>query len=473
MKFSLKLVGFTTMIIAILFSIGGFVFVSQNFSYSLDTISKQNVAQHTIERYAIESNIMNLFLNSEDITDEKLIKMGNELTRYLSENKKYLGLYNDRKNMIFSNMPAFISQDNISESMNNNSNEYIIRETPLQTYMMITSFISIENHSVYVVSAYDITKVFDERSRQMQSFFILDGMIILSSVIAIFIFSLFLTAPIKRLNIVSKKIADGAYSHRAVIKSSDEIGELSHSFNAMAEAVEEKITELGGALQSRDDFMSSFSHEIKTPMTAIVGYSDMLRSQECDKATGLLAASYIFSESKRLEELSHKLMDLMVLSQESIDLKPVDVQRLVRKLSETVKPFLEQNKLERDIEKATVLADEALLHCLLQNLLLNAKKSNPRDGTIRITGKNTRDGYQFSVLDTGCGIPEEEIHRITEAFYMVDQSRSKQNGGTGLGLAISQKIAIGHGTVLHFESQVDVGTTVWFLLEVNDDDQQI
>ena len=102
-------------------------------------------------------------------------------------------------------------------------------------------------------------------------------------------------------------------------------------------------------------------------------------------------------------------------------------------------------------------------------MILNPKTADPKDRTIELYGQINDQAYRFSVEDSGCGIPTEELARITEPFYMIDKSRSRAMGGSGLGLFLCSKIADLHHTKLHFESELGVGTTVWFELEVAKD----
>ncbi|MDY3989032.1 MAG: ATP-binding protein [Massilioclostridium sp.] len=143
--------------------------------------------------------------------------------------------------------------------------------------------------------------------------------------------------------------------------------------------------------------------------------------------------------------------------------------RLFHQLQKQLAPSLCETRLEIDAQPAVVRADEVLVNCLLRNLIGNAKKAAHRDRTVRVKGVQKGNRYCVTVPDRGCGIPEEEIERITEPFYMVNKSRSRAGGGSGLGLAICQKIAELHHTQLKFQSQVGEGTTVCFYLEVEED----
>ena len=119
-----------------------------------------------------------------------------------------------------------------------------------------------------------------------------------------------------------------------------------------------------------------------------------------------------------------------------------------------------------DLEDCIVKADESLLEVVIRNLIQNAKKAEPKDLCIYITGKRRGNKYVISIIDTGFGIPKEHINRVTEDFYMVDKSRSRKNGGTGIGLSLCKKILELHGSKINIESEENIGTKVYFELEV-------
>lgn len=467
MKFSLKLVLTTTVILAACFSLGGYLMVNQNFNQSLETAVRQNIEQHTLERYSLESNMISLLAGGDDPTDEKIAKYGESVTGYVGRGSRHFAIYSEQKSPIWSNLPATLSQDDLLEALDRDGDNYYLRRDGAgQVMMLLSSYLEEGSRPVYLLSGYDLTRVFNERNRQLESFWTFDAVILSAAVIVLLLFSLYLTRPIQRLNTVSRKIAQGAYSERTRIQTGDEIGELSRSFDRMAEAVEERVDELNRSIRERDDFVASFSHEMKTPMTAIIGYADILRSRECEPEIQQKAAAYIFHEARRLEELSQKLMELMSLSNEHVQKEAVPLEEIFSATAESLRPSLEGTLLILPpAGEISVHAEASLIVDLLRNLIVNAKKALPRDNAVHISWEKERGRIRLTVSDKGCGIPTEELPRITEPFYMVDKSRSRANGGAGIGLSICQKIALIHGSDLKFESQVGEGTSVSFTLE--------
>lgn len=278
----------------------------------------------------------------------------------------------------------------------------------------------------------------------------------------------------RKLNKAMLEVSQGNYEYR--IK-----GEFSPQFNTMAESVNSNVVAANEAARAQRDFVSNFSHELKTPLTAIIGYADLLRSAELDSYDTFTAASYIFSEGKRLEALSLKLMDMIVLDNHEFPLRPLPAGKLLQHIAITVRPMLSENQLDLEFHAAAarIEGERDLLITLIVNLLDNARKASEEGGKVILRGTVEGYRYRISVKDFGRGIPPEELTRITEAFYMVDKSRARAQHGAGLGLALCQKIAGMHGSSLEFKSVVGEGTEVSFTVkklpktkEVSDSDKK-
>lgn len=226
--------------------------------------------------------------------------------------------------------------------------------------------------------------------------------------------------------------------------------------------LEREMEALKETADRREEFIASFAHELKTPLTAIIGYADMLRSKEMAPKARFTAAGYIFSEGKRLESLSLKLLDIIVAGRQDIERKRYDAAYLLREISAVTVPSVTDSgmKLEVYWENGEVKVEPDLFKTLLINLIDNARKASKRGQTIELFGKKTPEGYAFCVRDHGSGMKAEELSKITEPFYMIDKSRSRAQNGAGLGLTLCSKIAELHGTALEYESELGKGTTV-------------
>ena len=226
--------------------------------------------------------------------------------------------------------------------------------------------------------------------------------------------------------------------------------------------IEQKIKEIRDELEKRNVFVADFTHEMKTPMTAIMGYAQMLRSYDLDEKERDQAAEAIYNEAKRLEKLSLQLLELYVYQNETIDIERLDLHEIGEQLKTTLKFLSEKYEVQYSIEFAeeTVSANQVLLLSLLYNLADNAFKASKPGTSIRIYNKVISDAVQIYVEDEGRGIAKENIKLLTEPFWREDKSRSRKLGGAGLGLALCKEIARIHGTELFFESEKNKGTRV-------------
>jgi len=308
----------------------------------------------------------------------------------------------------------------------------------------------------------DITDVVEHAEQNLRHYELVMLAILLVGIPLTTLLTLWMTRPIRRISRTAKQLSDGHYDRRVKLESDDELGQLARDFNRMADALEDKIHALEDAARRQKDFTASFAHELKTPLTSVIGYADTLRSRTLPQKQQVEAAGYIFSESRRLEAMSFALLDLFALDREAPTLRPVSVSQLCRELSQSVAYPLKASgvALRLQAEPCEIIAAPELLITLLCNLIDNARKASKPGSSIELTGQRAEDGYCFTVRDHGSGIPEEALSRLTEPFYMVDKSRARAQGGAGLGLALCQKIAQAHGGTLTFESKEGEGTTV-------------
>lgn len=269
--------------------------------------------------------------------------------------------------------------------------------------------------------------------------------------------------PFYELQKAANIIAGGDYAKRVENPGKDEIGAVAGSFNQMADKVEAHVSELTEANEKQQMLLGALAHELKTPMTGIQGYAQLLQKVELSSERQAAALGYIEEECKRLSRLSEKMLQLTGLSSEThIERKKIGVLGLFQEVEETVSFRLKEKKLRLEIrcpEELEAEGDRDLLASFLMNLIDNAYKASEEGGCIRLTG--TAKG--LFVQDEGRGIPREEIRKIAEPFYMVDKSRSRKEGGAGIGLALCRQIARLHGGSLDIVSEPGKGTRIGLL----------
>ena len=277
--------------------------------------------------------------------------------------------------------------------------------------------------------------------------------------------------PLRKLTQVSEKIAGGDYGLRSKIQTRDEVGDLSRSFDHMAETVEQKISDLEETAWRREMLLGALTHEMKTPMTAIIGFSGSLLSMPLTEEGRLEAAHEINEAAKRTERLSQKMMQLISMQENPVVLKKaIDAKELLEKVCAALTPAAKEKQIELQTELQTdiLTGDPDLLFSLLTNFTDNAIKASPENTVIRLTADISNGLQTVSVIDKGSGIPADQIALVTEPFYRVDKARSRKLGGAGLGLSLCQMTAQAHGGRLDIQSEVGKGTTISMIWPVEE-----
>ena len=343
---------------------------------------------------------------------------------------------------------------------------YLVREEEGKHYIYVTSCSLVEEQSLYVINKSDISENYETLEEQIWYFRLVILLVLAVASVLMIMVSRYLTRPLEQLARASSEIAKENYSQRVRVSSEDEVGQLARQFNDMAGAVEEHIIKLHDMLQSREQFVADFTHEIKTPMTTIIGYADTMRSMEVPRNEQILALNYIFSEGKRLEDMSGKLFELIYLKRTNIERLPVHVTDLVTEVKQITEPMLKKKALSLviDVEEGIVMVNKELFITVLINLIDNARTASSQGGVIHISGecvsRDEETGYQISVADQGIGMGEEEIKRMCDEFYMADKSRSRKEGGAGIGMSLVSLILERHGAEWQVESEPGYGTTI-------------
>ena len=281
--------------------------------------------------------------------------------------------------------------------------------------------------------------------------------------------------PLRKLTCVSEKIAGGDYALRSQIHTGDEVGDLSRSFDHMAETVEQKISDLEETARRREMLLGALTHEMKTPMTAIIGFSGSLLSMPLTEEGRLEAAHEINEAAKRTERLSQKMMQLISMQENPVVLKKaIDAKELLEKVCTALTPAAKEKqiKLQTKLQTDILTGDPDLLFSLLTNFTDNAIKASPENTVICLTADTSNALQTVSVIDQGSGIPADQIALVTEPFYRVDKARSRKLGGAGLGLSLCQMIAQAHDGRLDIQSEVGKGTTISMIWPVEEKDNE-
>jgi two-component system phosphate regulon sensor histidine kinase PhoR len=234
------------------------------------------------------------------------------------------------------------------------------------------------------------------------------------------------------------------------------------------------ITELERVDRMRKDFVINVSHELRTPLAAIQGYAETLLDGAIDEPeTNRRFMKILWQNAERLAELT---ADLMTLSQIEVKTRefafsPHPVNELLQQAADSIRAIADKKEIRVDVEEATgdlaVECDAGAIHQVLTNLLDNAAKYTPEGGLLTLEARRRDGRVEFSVRDTGVGIPAEHIPRLFERFYRVDKARSRELGGTGLGLAIVKHLVMAHRGAVRVESEPGKGSTFFFELPIH------
>ncbi|WHX25385.1 HAMP domain-containing sensor histidine kinase [Virgibacillus halodenitrificans] len=278
---------------------------------------------------------------------------------------------------------------------------------------------------------------------------------LLFSFLLVLVSTRYIVNPIKNLTIATKKIAAGNYHLKLKVKRKDEIGRLANDFSKMSrnlEQIEEK----------RQEFVSSVSHEIQSPLTSIQGFSKLIKEEELSKEERIHYLTIIEKESKRLSLLSKQLLTLSFLDSEK-DINEGQKFDVAAQLRETIQTtewqWREKNiSIELDISSVYLKGDPRLLQQVWVNLVSNAIRYTDNNGKITLRTHEKKKEIDVVVEDTGIGITEENIPFLFDRFYKVDKARTRTEDSTGLGLAIVKKIIELHDGTIMVESTLGEGS---------------
>ncbi len=333
-----------------------------------------------------------------------------------------------------------------------------------EEYLIVCcSLIRLEGKNYYLTDCRNITEIYNQnREQQKLSQWVSIICTVLFSIVLLIVTKLFLR-PLDRVNHTLKEISGGNYSKRLKVKGSEEFRSLSENVNLMAQSVEENYNTIQSVADERKQFIDSLSHEIKTPLTSVLGFAELMRMKPDLSSDEVLEySSIIAEEAARLRSLSGKMMELVSTGNGSLEKKSVRLDKLLTDISVAFEPILKAKsvKLKTVTEPVVIMADRDLFKSLLYNLVDNAVKASPENETVSLSCKEEGGFAVITVSDNGRGIAPDEQKKVFEPFYMTDKSRSRKAGGAGLGLALCAEIAKKHDAIIRLNSEVNKGTTI-------------
>lgn len=466
MKFRYKVLIANLILLSVGLGFIGYFMIHKNFTLAKEAQLQNSIVQNNILQSTIEYELLQVVNESNENVVGKLPGIGERVAAssrmegfsfyvYVEEECIYKS---ENEKVIQTSVPQDLMSD-----LDLYRKNYMVAQEDGQHYIYVAACSQVQQQNLYIVSKCDISQVYETQESEITFFrFILTAIMIIASLILYFVSS-YLTKPLEKLNIISEKMAAGNYGVRVNVTTKDEIGLVAEKFNIMAQSVEKHVAELEDMVHRRDQFVADFTHEIKTPLTTIIGYADTMRSMNLPREDEIQSLTYIFSEGKRLERMSEKLFQLIYLKQHDIEMKVIHVTNLESQILQIITPSMERQNLKviSSFESATILGNPELLVTVFLNLLDNARKASYENQKIEFEGHYTsKDSsfYEISITDHGIGMEPEETQRICDEFYMADKSRSRKEGGAGLGMSLVAMILERHNAQLIIESKPKEGT---------------
>lgn len=414
------------------------------------------------EHYFISSALLQDFhaVDSRGINIESSIDSLFAPYNYLSGDKQVTLALLKGDYLVYSTRQEAVIQKGLSEPSADGNRLVSMQKMDDHSYVMVSGKLPAPYQSYSLVYLSDITDDITAWERMKNLLFIAG--LILS---ALFAFGLLLLLnrifqPLSQISQTSRNIAAGAYDTRLPVSGHDELSEMAHSFNHMVDEVQRQIQQLATAAEQKQQFVDNFAHELRTPLTTIYGYAEYIQKVARTEEDRIFATTYIMSESRRLQTIAYRLLDLAILREKNIERRTVQIEQLFLGVDQALSISAAEQRIEMTAEYyfETLDCDADLMHILLTNLVDNALKACPSGGSIKLIANQENGQKEIVVEDNGKGMTAEHLVHITEAFYRVDPSRTRNGGGAGLGLTLCKQIADCHGAELSFSSVPGKGT---------------
>ncbi len=314
---------------------------------------------------------------------------------------------------------------------------------------------------------FDIPSVilFAEQAQVQNNFIILSGIILSLAILASFVLARYISSPIKTLENKIKEVVKSDYDLDINISGSEEI-------ESMSESIQQMVNEIKKSSKQKEEFASMIAHELKTPLTPIQGFADLLLSEKSGQLNE--------KQKRQIKSIKENAISLSRLISDFSDVQKLDLKvlKLNKKKIHLVDPIKDSIvNMRQEIEKCNItlttsLEEQVTCFCdsqritqVINNLLTNSMDFCPKmDGRINITLQTTGEDAEIIVEDNGIGMSEEQASKVGTKFYQVDSSMTREHGGTGLGFSIIYGIVEGHGGTVKIESKIGKGTKVHIIL---------
>lgn len=352
----------------------------------------------------------------------------------------------------------------VAQTFQKNS-AYFISKGANRTFYYAAPVVIGNKYTYSVAFIYSLAET-DKMKKNTVQMFIITGVI--ASIVVLLVgtaISNKIIYPIKSLHKATKQFSKGDLNSRADVFTKDEVGELSLTFNAMADNIHEMITKLNYEKEKQKNFFDNFTHEIRTPLTTILGYTDLLWKTN-DEEVKDRSLFHIDSEGKRMLKMVESLLELSKLKKFDMELnkKDTDIKHLLEEVCDSMhyKARRYNISFRLKLEPVVYSVDPDMFKQLVINIIDNSIKYSNSE-FIDITLSKT-DKLKLVIEDYGCGIDTKNLENVFEPYYKVDKSRNSKIEGWGLGLSIVKEIVSKHNGEITLSSVQEKGTRIEILL---------
>lgn len=428
--------------------------------YMLDSEKDKALGQYYFIKQALESDMESLKSNNK-LSEESINNLMNYYSRYYSK-QSISFLFQKDNTVIFSNL-QYNANTLHDKLLNIKSGQNIeLLEQNKNKYVLISGTIDTLKDKYYLVSCYKLERVMSVWTK-LEKVFIYFSFLI-SLVLAILLGMLLngRSKPLKQLMVFVNQIKNGNYGGKIEVHGKDEFAMLGNNFNEMSEKISSTVQQLNSDMAMKQQFIDNVSHELRTPLTSIYGYAEYIQKAAISEEDKYEATKYIMEESRRLQYMANRLLDMTIRRKNEIVVNQIKVEELFEKVLRTVMPIANEKSIEINVNNnlSYINGEIELIESLLVNLLDNSIKACEKNQSIQMLAFSLNQEDIIQIIDKGKGISEEHIKHIMEPFYRADKARSKSNGGVGLGLTLCKQIMDMHHGKLEITSELNKETTV-------------
>lgn len=450
-------------------------------SFLIITLTSQRMlfenAYYNQKESDIKSNVLK-FKNTL-ITADSENEILSSIEKFESQYKTSVAVLNTNTNLIV----YFKTNSEVVDTNNQNMFNYIVRTIQsdkqliarlLNDEQITISFTDSKGETKYLASAvmdgnniimgYTSLQYVKEAVTVIGTFYKYFFLIAISLIIVLcFIYSRFITKPLRNINKIATKMSDLDFSEKYLVKSEDELGNLGNTMNFLGENLDKaltSLTDLNSKLQQdidkerrienmRKEFIADVSHELKTPITLIKGYAEGIKDGIFVDEGLESSLEVILQETDKMGNLVKDMLELSSLESGKIELnkETFEVDELIRNVLKKLSHNIDSKaiQVEANLWSCRAIGEVFKIDQVVTNFLTNAIRHTPLEGRILINMQHIAEGVKVEFENSGSHIQEEELKKLWDKFYKVDKSRNRKEGGTGLGLSIVKNIIELHG----------------------------